>query len=73
MLTNKLPDKPGYYWWTDGRERLQVLEVVESDGQLWAQGEEVHFNVNVCDEDDYWAYIKPPKVPKRKNLTDDDD
>lgn len=69
MLTNKLPDKPGYYWWTDGHERLQILEVTElENGELYAEGGELYFNVNVCDEDDYWAYIKPPKVPKRKGV-----
>ena len=65
-LTNKLPDKPGFYWWTDGCERVRVVEVTEENDGLYAQTEDLCFNVNLCDEDDYWGYIFLTYTKKQK-------
>ena len=68
-LTNKLPDKPGFYWWTDGCESPCIVEITElENGELYVEspGCEISFNINIADEDDYWGYIPYPKVPKKR-------
>jgi hypothetical protein len=46
IFTHKLPDKEGYYWWTNfGEHTPVILEVVLSNGKLWAQNEEFIFEV----------------------------
>ena len=47
-LTNKLPDKEGYYYWTNFGEHTPVILEVTRDydtRKLWAQDEEFCFEI----------------------------
>jgi hypothetical protein len=46
IFTKNLPTKVGFYWFTNfGEHTPVVLEVVRSNGKLWAQNEEFGFPI----------------------------
>ena len=61
--TKKLPNKPGFYWYTDGGEETPcILRVTKDNGRFWAQDEEFCFGIDKSDGE-FWCFVPEPIWP----------
>ena len=82
-LSNKLPNKPGYYYWTNfGEHTPTIVRVTRDSGRLWADNGEYTFQVKKAKFDrdpemmadgyyfgeELWCYIPNPVLPNGKEI-----
>lgn len=56
-FTSKLPNKEGYYWWTNFGEHTPTIVKVEREGKSWYASNE-----------EFTIHIKKPKIIKDPDL-----